>query len=114
MIARASSFRFDANLPDLAKMREELGVDYVLTGWVELVDGQMLVGVELTETRQHRVVWAERYDARLTNIHDLRAQMVRDIIAAIDLSISDTEAAYAKLTAPERGQNGPENGAGPF
>ncbi|CAO1653925.1 winged helix-turn-helix domain-containing tetratricopeptide repeat protein [Parasphingorhabdus sp. NYA22] len=102
VIARASSFRFDANLPDLAKMREELGVDYVLTGWVELVDGQMLVGVELTGTRQHRVVWAERYDARLTNIHDLRAQMVRDIIAAIDLSISDTEAAYAKLTAPDQ------------
>lgn len=102
VIARASSFRFDANLPDLAKMREELGVDYVLTGWVELVAGRMLVGVELTETRQHRVVWAERYDAPLMSIHDLRAQMVRDIIGAIDISISDTEAALAKLTAPDQ------------
>ncbi|NRD90089.1 hypothetical protein C8024_12390 [Sphingopyxis sp. BSNA05] len=83
-------------------MREELGVDYVLTGWVELVADQMLVGVELTETRQHRVVWAERYDAPLANIHDLRAQMVRDIIAAIDLSISDTEASHAKLRAPDQ------------
>lgn len=102
VIARASSFRFDANLPDLAKMREELGVDYVLTGWVELVGDQMLVGVELTETRQHRVVWAERYDAPLARIHELRAQMVRDIIAAINLSINDTEAAYAKLKAPDQ------------
>ncbi|AMO72104.1 winged helix-turn-helix domain-containing protein [Sphingorhabdus sp. M41] len=102
VIARASSFRFDANLPDLAKMREELGVDYVLTGWVELVAGQMLVGVELTETRHHRVVWAERYDAPLSRIHDVRAQMVRDIISAIDISISDTEAALAKLTAPDQ------------
>tara|TARA_R110001606_G_scaffold301067_1_gene448731 strand:+ start:2348 stop:3910 length:1563 start_codon:yes stop_codon:yes gene_type:complete len=102
VIARASSFRFNADLPDLTKLREELGVDYVLTGWIELVDDQMLVGVELTATRQHRVVWAERYDAPLMKIHDLRAKMVRDIIGAIDMSISDTEAALAKLTAPDQ------------
>ncbi|WP_321323166.1 winged helix-turn-helix domain-containing protein [uncultured Parasphingorhabdus sp.] len=102
VIARASSFRFEANLPDLEKMRRELDVDYVLTGWIELIGRQMLVGVELTETRQHRVVWAERYEAPLADIHVMRAQMVRDIITAIDLSISDTEASYAKLRAPDQ------------
>jgi TolB-like protein/Tfp pilus assembly protein PilF len=102
VIARASSFRFDADLPDLAQLRKELGVDYVLTGWVELIDNHMLVGVELIETEQHRVIWADRYDAPLIGIHEVREKMVRDIIRAIDIAINDTQAARAKLNTPDQ------------
>ncbi|MET0294579.1 MAG: winged helix-turn-helix domain-containing protein [Phenylobacterium sp.] len=100
VIARGSSFRFRPPDVDLAQVRQALGVGYCLTGSVEIGGGGMSLAVELCDARDGRAVWGERFKGPAGAVHEIREEIVRAVIAALELQIPLLEAQRARLQAP--------------
>ena len=96
VIARESTFRFRQAEIDLAGMRRVLGAGYALTGRVEQGGGRISVSVTLIETQAGGVVWADRISAMLDDLQQARHEIAAAVIGALDLQISQSEAAAAR------------------
>jgi TolB-like protein len=101
VIARGSSFRFRNPDVDLDAVRSALGVGYCITGAVEIFGSKFALVVELIDANTHNVVWSERIPSRIDDVHEIRAQIVRDVIAALEVHVPLNEAEKARLNAPE-------------
>jgi TolB-like protein len=101
VIARDSTFRFRQDGLDLVGLRRVLGAGYALSGRVELVAGRLDVTVTLIETQSGSVVWADRISPRLDDLHLARQEITAAVIGALDLQISQAEAATARTKSTE-------------
>jgi TolB-like protein len=100
--ARGSSFRLRNLDIDAHEVGRLLGVRYFLSGSIESRRGRTLhVSVELVDTRDGGVVWAERYEAHDDDVHQVRTEIRSQILAALELRIPLHEAALARLGATE-------------
>ena len=99
--ARGSSFRLQGAGQDLTEVGRVLGVHYGLTGTVEVSGRQLVVTVELTDTRDGGLVWAERYASAVDDVHAVRAEIRSKILTALEIQISLHEAAQARLVVTE-------------
>jgi len=100
VIARASAFRFRSDDMDIDRIRDELKVRYCLSGSVELIDRTMIVSVELSDTHDKGVVWSDRFRVSIGAVHEIREEIVRAVINALELQIPLNEARRARLKAP--------------
>jgi TolB-like protein/DNA-binding winged helix-turn-helix (wHTH) protein len=98
--ARGSSFRLGAE-PDVAEIGRVLGARYCLTGSVEVVRARVTVTVELADTRDGSIVWAERYEGPVSDVHQFRAEIASKILAALEVRIPLHEATLARLSVTE-------------
>lgn len=101
VIARASSFRLrspDTGMDEVGRM---LGVRYGLSGTLEISGGGLAVTVELADTRDGGVVWAERFAGALDAVHAFRAEILSRVLTALEIRIPLHEAAQARLAAVE-------------
>jgi len=96
--ARGSSFRLRDADADAAEVGRLLGVRYCLSGSVETAGRTLAVTVELADTRDASVVWADRYSAALDDVHRVREEIGAHILAALELQIPLHEAHLARLT----------------
>lgn len=101
VIARGSSFRFRGDAVALDRVKAALGVRYALTGAVETSAGGLGVTVELVDLHTEGVVWGERFSGAPDAVHDIREQIVRAVVNALELQIPLNEARRARLKAPE-------------
>jgi TolB-like protein len=101
VIARGSSFRFRATDPDVRQIGEALRVRYCLSGSLEIANHRITVTVELSDARNCEVVWAERYDSAVDDVHNIRTEIRSGIVAALEVQIPLHEARSARLRSPE-------------
>jgi TolB-like protein/Flp pilus assembly protein TadD len=101
VIARASSFRFRAPELDVREIGKTLNVGYCVCGLVEGRGDRLVVATELIDTRNGRVLWGERFSVEVAEIHEVRAQIVASVVAALEIHIPLNEAHLARLTPPE-------------
>ncbi|MCV0429945.1 MAG: winged helix-turn-helix domain-containing protein, partial [Roseibium sp.] len=101
VIARGSSFRFRSAQADLSEIRQKLGARYCLTGCVEVIGQHANVSVELSDTIDGDVIWADFFKASIEDIHSVRETIVAQVIFAIEVQIPLSEAAKARLRSPE-------------
>ena len=99
--SRASSFRLRASEVDPGEVGRVLGVRYCLSGTLEIAGARLVVGVELVDTRNGGVVWAERFAGVLDDVHALRAEIRSRILAALEIRIPLHEASLARLVVTE-------------
>ncbi len=102
VIARGSSFRFRGAEAEIERVRTALNVRYCLSGVVEIVNGAMTVSVELCDADDRGVVWSERFRAQVGAVHEIREEIVRAVINALELQIPINEARRARLKSPEQ------------
>lgn len=100
VIARASSFRFGAETLDLESVINTLGVRYGLTGSVEKDGDRQRVLVELWDSRDKGVIWSDAFRMATGGVHEVREEIVRAIVSALELQIPLHEARQARLLAP--------------
>ncbi len=62
VVARTSSMRFKGGEIPLARIAEELGIDYFLEGSVRFSEGGMHVTVQLIRNEDQSHLWAQQYD----------------------------------------------------
>ncbi|MGP1282968.1 MAG: winged helix-turn-helix domain-containing tetratricopeptide repeat protein [Parasphingopyxis sp.] len=102
VISRGSSFRFPSMSADLAEVRDQLNARYCLSGSVDIEEDAVVVRVELADTREETVVWAERFDTELRGVHEIREQIVAKVLSSVEFRISAHEAGRARLVVPEQ------------
>ncbi len=91
VIARHSAFLFKGrNLPPPA-IAERLGVRYLLTGSLRRSGPRLRLEVELTEARNGRTLWQERYDGRLADLFAFQDDVTATIAARLAVQISEAE-----------------------
>ena len=96
VIARESTFRFRNADVDLAGLHGVLGATYCLSGRVELFGTQLEVSVDLVDTRSGGLIWSDRFERPVDDVHTVRHEIVGAVIAALDLQIPQSEAALAR------------------
>jgi TolB-like protein len=99
--ARGSSFRLRASDADMGEIGRLLGVRYCLTGTVEIRGARLAVTVELVDTRDAGIVWAERFDGALDDVHRVREDIRSKVLSALEIQIPVHEAALARLNVTE-------------
>jgi TolB-like protein len=101
VIERGSSFRFREAEPDVRQVGEALGVRYCLSGILELAVPRVIIGMELARTSDRQVIWSERYELPIDNIHEVRTRIVNKVINALEMYIPQHEARSAQMRVTE-------------
>ena len=101
VIARNSSFTYKGKPADTKQVARELGVRYVLEGSVRKSGNRVRVTGQLIEAASGHHLWADRFEADLTDIFDLQDQLVISVVGAIapQLEKAEIERAKRELTS---------------
>lgn len=99
--ARESSFRLRGAEADPGEIGRLLGVRYYLSGSVEQTGNRLAVMVELTDTRDCGVVWAENFVVPIGDVHQLREDIRTRTLSALEIRIPAHEATLARLSVSE-------------
>lgn len=99
--ARESSFRLRGVEADAGEIGRLLDVRYYLSGSVEVIGTRLSVGVELIDTRDAGIVWAEHFSVALEDIHQLREDIRARTLSALEIRIPLHEAGIARLSVSE-------------
>jgi TolB-like protein len=99
--ARGSSFRLRASDMEVADIGRLLRVRYCLSGTIELSDRRLAVAVELVDSSDGGIVWAERFSGRIDDVHAMRANICTQVLMALEIQIPIHEAARARLRPTE-------------
>ena len=94
VIGRSSVMSYrDGTKRNLREIGQQLDVAHVLEGSVRRVANRVLVHVNLTDTRDGRTVWAERYDRTLADSTGLQGELAADIAGALRATLAPGEKA---------------------
>ena len=99
--ARGSSFRARLADVDAGEIGRLLGVRYCLSGTVEIAGTRLTIAVELIDTRDGGVVWADRFAGAIDDVHAIRAEIRSRVLTELEIRIPLHEAALARLTGTE-------------
>src|SRR5262249_29204396 len=78
-----------------------LGVRYCLCGTAEVSNQHLLVTVELVDTFDDGIVWADRFSGRIDDVHAMRQEIRSQVLMALDIRIPMHEATLARLAVPD-------------
>ena len=99
--ARGSSFRLRASETGFGDIGQLLRVRYCLWGTIEVSDQKLVVIVELVDTTNSGIVWADRFSGRIDDVHEMREQIRSQVLGALEIRIPMHEAKRARLAAVE-------------
>ncbi|MBW2714238.1 MAG: tetratricopeptide repeat protein, partial [Deltaproteobacteria bacterium] len=91
VIARNSVFTYKGKAVKVKQVAEELGVRYVMEGSVRRVGNQVRINVQLIDATSGGHVWAERYDGSLDNVFAMQDKVMKKIVAALAVTLTDEE-----------------------
>jgi TolB-like protein/DNA-binding winged helix-turn-helix (wHTH) protein len=102
VIARTSAMRFKGSAADLAEVREELGVDYVLEGSVSRDAAGMQIRARFVLARDQAHLWAESYEAGIEEMPRVQRSMAERIATAVSVQLRSSGALTTERpVAPE-------------
>jgi tetratricopeptide (TPR) repeat protein len=76
-------------------------VRYCLWGTVEVTDRSVVVAVELVDTADGGIVWADRFSGRIDDVHAMREDIRSRVLTALEIQIPVHEATLARLGTAE-------------
>jgi adenylate cyclase len=97
VIARNSTFVYKGKAVKVQKVAEEQGVRYVLEGGVQKSQDRVRITVQLIDAIKGIHLWSERYDRELKDLFALQDGIVRQIMTALQVKL--TEGEYASAAA---------------
>ena len=96
---RGAAGRSDPRPP--AAVAAELGVRFVLSGTVRRAGDRVRIALGLTDAREGRELWAERFDGLVAEGFDLQEETAAKVAAQVAAGISKAYAAAALARPPE-------------
>jgi len=91
VIARTSSMAYKGTDKTVARIGEELGVDYVLEGSVRQDNECVRITAQLIRVQDQVHLWAESFDRLLSRILDIHREIGAAIAAQVKLELMDPE-----------------------
>jgi len=101
VIAQGSVFALHDRRVGPEEAGRMLDVDYVVSGTVRRLDARLAVAVELAETRNARIVWAEIFNIKLADAFLMLDQIGDRIVASIASEVETVERNRAILLPPD-------------
>src|SRR3546814_4530878 len=74
VISRTSTEQYASHPDNLKQIARELGVAHIVEGSVQKVGNDVLISVQLVDSRTDHHVWAESYQRTLDNIFGVRSE----------------------------------------
>jgi len=98
VISRTSAMQYKKTAKPLKQIGRELGAGYVLEGsvrWEKLPSGASRVRVtpQLIDVSDDRHLWADRYDADLTDVFQVQGSISEKVMGALDVALRGSERA---------------------
>jgi TolB-like protein len=100
VIAPHSSFSFKESNPDIHKIGQELGVQYVVNGSVRRAEKRVRITAQIQEAKTGKLMWGDRYDRELDSLFTVQDEVTRSIVAALAIRIESETLERAKRKHP--------------
>jgi len=94
VIARTSTLNYKGTKKTIPEIANELGVDAVVEGSVELIGNQVRITTQLIDGKTDRTLWAHTYDRAMTNILQLQSEVAQAICSQINAQISSEQQSH--------------------
>lgn len=92
VISRTSVRRFAAQPPaSMRSVREQLGVDLVVEGSVQVRESRCRITVQLIDARRDGHLWAETYDRSLDDVFEVQSDVALRIARELETELSPRE-----------------------
>lgn len=93
VIARTSTAMYASHPQNLTEIGQQLGVATILEGSVQKAGNQVLINVQLIDTRTDSHIWAQSYQRTLDNVFGVEGDVAEKIATALNTRLSGAEAA---------------------
>lgn len=91
VMARSSVFRFRMRDQEPKEAGAELGVEAVLVGRVRLVQGMLIIAVELVKVSDGSQLWGERYERKPSDIFAVQREITEEITKSLQLKLTSEQ-----------------------
>jgi serine/threonine-protein kinase len=88
--ARASSFQFKSESPDIHRIGARLGVDTVLDGSVRRIGNRVRVTVQLVNVADGYQLWSQRFDRDMQDVFAVQDEIAHAIVDNLQVAMADT------------------------
>src|SRR6185437_965424 len=93
VIARTSTAKYASRPDDLKTIGQQLGVASILEGSVQKQGRQVLINVQLIDSRSDSHIWAQAYTRTLDNVFGVEGEVAGKIADALNAKLSSAETA---------------------
>ncbi|MGH8280033.1 MAG: tetratricopeptide repeat protein [Gammaproteobacteria bacterium] len=93
VIARTSTMQYQSHPEDLKTIGQQLGVATILEGSVQKAGNQVLINVQLIDTRSDAHIWAQSYQRTLDNVFGVEGEVAEQIATALQAKLSPAQSA---------------------
>jgi TolB-like protein/Tfp pilus assembly protein PilF len=93
VISRTSTARYASHPDDLKTIGEQLGVATILEGSVQKAGNEVLITVQLIDTRTDGHIWAQSYQRTLDNIFGVEGEVADKIADSLNAKLTPAETA---------------------
>ena len=91
VFASATSFKYKDQQTTPRELREEIGVDYVLTGNARRHGDDIRINMQLTNTENGINVWAQRYARKVVDVFAVQDEITSSVIDALAIKLSSSK-----------------------
>jgi TolB-like protein len=91
VLARAVTAAYADETDPATRLRDALGVDYVVDGSVRIVEGRLRVTADLVDPRAGVCRWAQTYDRTVDDLLDVLDEITQQIAAAVEPEVGYAE-----------------------
>jgi TolB-like protein/Flp pilus assembly protein TadD len=84
--------RYKGKDTDITQIAKELEVDAVMSGRVSERGDDLTISVELVDVRTKKIIWAERYDRKMSDLLATQREIATTITQKLELKLSGNEA----------------------
>jgi serine/threonine protein kinase len=91
VISRTSVRQFKGRARDLATIRRDLNVRYVLEGSVRKAGPKLRITVQLIDIDHDTPVWSEKYNGTTDDIFEIQEQVARAIVKELSIKLTPEE-----------------------
>jgi adenylate cyclase len=100
VLSRHSSFNYRKSSADLAQIKADLGVSYIVHGRLMCIDGQLRLAVALTDCSAGDTIWSRRFDGAIANIFAIQDEITATIVGALEPALLRREEEGAAHPSP--------------
>ena len=98
VIARNTAFTYKGRNVDAKEIGKELGVRYVLEGWVQRDQNRVRVNAQLVDAETGAHLWADRFEEDVADLFKLQDEVVARLAGSLDWALAEAEAGKGART----------------
>jgi TolB-like protein/class 3 adenylate cyclase len=100
VLSRHASLNYRKPGADIAQMRADLGVRYVVTGRLMCRDDNLRLAVTLTDCIKGDILWSRRFDGPIADIFTIQDEITAMIVGALEPAVMRREEQHAASATP--------------